>query len=168
MSHDDESARTSFARFCAARCRGDRRLTTVSGQAARLLRIPRSWSRARFRSVAHSRPYCDVIASIVLIALFLPRFFHFIYSADNSRPARTFVSFLSFLFLFLFFRRRINRAKIIETPSLHRSNNTDDFILGNTDDLIVAEREDELLRKKKKYRSISETSRDSFFDSSMM
>lgn len=103
MSHDDESARTSFARFCAARCRGDRRLTTVSGQAARLLRIPRSWSRARFRSVAHSRPYCDVIASIVLIALFLPRFFHFIYSVDNSRPARAFVSFLSFLLLFFFF-----------------------------------------------------------------
>lgn len=103
MSHDDESARTSFARFCAARCRGDRRLTTVSGEAARLLRIPRSWSRARFRSVAHSRPYCDVIASIVLIALFLPRFFHFIYSVDNCRPARAFVSFLSFLFLFFFF-----------------------------------------------------------------
>lgn len=167
MSHDDEFARASFARFCAARCRGDRRLTTVSGQAARLLRIPRSWSRARFRSVAHSRPYCDVIASIVLIALFLPRFFHFIYSVDNSRPARTFVSFLSFLFLFFFFRR-INRAKIIETSSLHRSNNTDDFILSETDDLIVAERENELLRKKKKYRSISPTSRDSFFDSSMM
>lgn len=166
MSHDDEFARASFARFCAARCRGDRRLTTVSGQAARLLRIPRSWSRARFRSVAHSRPYCDVIASIVLIALFLLRFFHFIYSVDNSRPARTFVSLLSFLSLFFF--RRINRAKIIETPSLQRSNNTDDFILGKTDDLIVAERENELLRKKKKYRSISPTSRDSFFDSSMM
>lgn len=103
MSHDDEFARASFARFCAARCRGDRRLTTVSGQAARLLRIPRSWSRARFRSVAHSRPYCDVIASIVLIALFLLRFFHFIYSVDNSRPARTFVSLLSFLSLFFFF-----------------------------------------------------------------
>lgn len=46
------AARDSFARFCAARCRGDRRLTIVSGRDAHLLKIPRTPSHAaRFRNV---------------------------------------------------------------------------------------------------------------------